>query len=266
MELKIFAIGIILFMICTGLVSASSIDICDEKNDYDQSDENIITKSDNVIFRDDFDDFNTFWRVIQKFTSFDIHHGMAELALYKAPRFMYFNCELRSPNIFSYNTLKIRTQVNNSWCQLGKEDTIQKGTVGWGYWNHKFGIDEIEYAWFFHTKGSRFFPKNGLWAICKSPIKDNEYGGFSMIKIEGYDVTDWHEYEIDWNETYVDFYIDGENVAHVTKGVPQQTMTIDIWLDNAAWYGFQNGDIYFPIYQRVKQANLLFIDYVEVTD
>ena len=87
-----------------------------------------------------------------------------------------------------------------------------------------------------------------------------------MIKIEGYDITDWHEYEIDWKENYVDFYIDGHNVAHVTKGVPQEKMTIDIWLDNAAWYGFRNGDIYFPIYQRVKTANLLFIDYVEITE
>jgi hypothetical protein len=271
MKMKILAIGLVLLLASGGfsfIGSAVKVNI-NNNSDLIKSNSSIV-KADNVLFREDFDNYNNvgpYWRVITQFSSFSIHDGMADLTIWKAWRFMYSNCEIRSPHLYKFNNLKIKIEVNNSWSQAGKEDKIQKGTVGWGFWNHKFRGDEISYAWFFHVKGSRFYNKNGLWAICKAPSTNgNDKGGFTKIRIEGYDITDWHEYGINWTEDSIDFYIDGKNVAHITKGVSQSNMTIHTWIDNAEWHGFFNGNIYLPVFMRSRRHNILLVDYFEVTE
>ena len=160
--------------------------------------------------------------------------------------------------------MSLRTQINNSWGRFDEFQEPKTGSYGFGFWNHVFNPLEIEYPWFFYSKSlNPFYKKNGLWAVCKAP-SSQPYGGFSLVEIKGYKITDWHDYEIIWNEDSVNFLIDEKNVTHVKKGVPQQECNMHVWQDNAAWYGSEDGNVYYPKFLRVKHHNMAFLDYIEI--
>jgi len=266
MKLKLLTTVIILLILSNGVACAVSTVKLKSNTTPEAIQSNLdIEITDNVKFRDDFDEYSTNWRILSEFTSFNIHHGLAELTLWKAWRFTYFNIGINSVERYQYDNFEMRAQVNNSWRHVGKEDDIGPGSVGWGFWNKKFDSSQIEVAWFFHNKASRFSPMNGLWAVCKSP-SSNPHGGFTKIKIEGIDITNWHVYAINWTEDYCDFYIDGENVAHITNGIPVKASCVNLWNDNAVWYALPRANLYLPIIKRSPKGNILFLDYIEITD
>lgn len=254
-----------LMMLSNGLAMSSTITESNTNTDSTLiKTDSVDIKSSNVLFRDDFDEYTTNWRVLSEFTTFNVHRGMAELTLWKAWRFAYFNIGINSVEKYQYNNFEMRAQVNNSWTHMGRKGNIGPGSVGWGFWNKKFDPSQIAVAWFFHNKASRFSPMNGLWAVCKSP-SSNPHGGFTKIKIEGIDITDWHVYNINWTEDCCDFYIDGENVAHISEGIPVKASCVNLWNDNAVWYALPRANLYLPVMKK-SGGNILFLDYVEITE
>lgn len=256
MKIKILVTLLLLVLVSSGMTIAVS------KEDKSQTPE--IETNNDVLFRDDFDDYTTNWRILSEFTTFCVHRGMAELNLWKAWRSAYFNIGINSVEKYQYNTLELRAQVNNSWTHLGEEGDIGPGSVGWGFWNKEFNPSKIAVAWFFHNEAHWLSPMGGLWAVCKSP-SSNPHGGFTKIKIEGVDITKWHEYKINWSEETCDFYIDDECVAHITEGIPVKASCVNVWNDNAVWYALPRANIYFPI-MRNSPGNILFLDYVELSE
>jgi hypothetical protein len=207
-----------------------------------------------VLLRDDFDDYSTNWRVGTQFSQYTVYDGLGELTIHRAWRFMYTNAELTGKPEYQYNNMKIRAKI----------DPIIRGSKGWGLWNHKYAPKEIAYTWFVFLKGSTIYPYNGFWIMSVDGTN-----GYTFKKINGIDVREWHDYEIIWDEDSYDFIIDGENVAHITTGVTQDKLGVEVWNDNSVYYFLKTKTrmlSFFPMAQRISQSGSIFIDYIEITE
>jgi|GEM_PF-6694909 len=202
-----------------------------------------------VIFRDDFDNKSSHWNWGTKYTAYQtISNGIAEFTIPIAFPNGQYDAEIcdNGSAPYKYDNMKVKLRV----------DYILKGSRGWGFWDQKCNSNEGALAWFIYQKGSLFYPMNGLWIMC---MNDGIKGGITIKPIWGYDIREWHEYEINWTKNSVDFFIDGKNVAHVTKNVPQVNCKADIWIDNA---------VYRPNHRcfTLLHRETLYLDYIEITE
>ncbi len=223
-----------------------------------------IKTSNDVIFRDDFDNLSSHWQCdiipSQRFATCSSHNGIAELKIRLATRFYYFDAEIYDKDLpYKYNNMKIKVKV----------DPIMKGSRGWGFWNGNFGFAGCQMAWFIYQKGSPLYHMNGLWVQCVNGNPDN----MTTRPIIGYDISNWHEYEIKWNENYTEFFIDKNLVANLSMGIPNTNCRADIWIDNAVWYWQISQIPYTPIFSwykfipnRILRPTSLYIDYIEITE
>ena len=211
--------------------------------------------SGSVIFRDDFDDKSPHWEWITKITGrISINNGIAEFKIPIALKFSHFDAEIvdKGPAPYKFNTMKTRIRV----------DSIMKGGRGWGFWNFKIEKSQCHLAWFIFLKGRPGYSLNGLWAQCVDGNLDN----LTLIPIKGYDISEWHTYEIIWKEKYVEFYIDGNLVANASKGIPKINCKADVWIDNAIWLEERIFPYYIPIFNRIWRPTTLHLDYIEITE
>ena len=214
----------------------------------------IITKS-NLIFRDDFDYESDYWFWHDAYPAYHyFENGIvkftvpwANWGLMKSGK----NCtsemweNTTSPS-FKYNNMEIRVKVEN----------ISRGSKGWGFWNSDTNPFNISLAWFmFQLSSNIFFPLKGLWIM----VVDGNIFDITLKRIRGVDIREWHTYNINWTENYVDFYVDDELVSHATRGVPQKNCRAWVWNDNAMWYPI-------PIFQRIIRPTTLCVDYLEITE
>jgi len=240
----------------------------DAKSDeINNTNKNIINiNSDDVIFFEDFDDYPDLTHIHNIFTSFLVRDGVCELTLYRTFRYPYFNVQLGNSPQYKFNNMTVKARIINKHDVPFKK---LKGSVGWGLCNQNLKSFEYEFVWFIYQQGSPFYPWNGLWVWSR-----NSSGEFSAKKIEGYDIFEWHVYDINWTEEGYDFYIDGEHVAQITKGVTQKEMGIEIWNDNTVWYSPKRNWSRIPImkwglipvFHKVKVIKKLDIDYVKITE
>lgn len=211
--------------------------------------------SDDVIFRDDFDNKSSHWEWITKITGkILINNGIAEFKIPIALKFGHFDAEIVDKELapYKYNAMETRIRV----------DPVMKGSRGWGFWNFKMEKSQCQLAWFIFLKGRPGYSLNGFWAQCVDGNLDN----LTLMPIRGYDISEWHTYEIDWNEKYVEFYIDGNLVANVSKGVPKINCKVDVWIDNAVWLEERIFRYYIPVFNRIWQPTTLYLDYIEITE
>ena len=220
--------------------------------------------SEDVIFFEDFEDHPTKLRVTNMFTDFALYHGVGQLILHSAFRFTYFNSNLDNlPPKYLYNNMSVKAKLTDVQYNVLK---IGKGSFGWGLFNGEVCTPNYAFAWFIYQQGTVFYPWNGLWAWCR-----DSNGEFSAKKIEDIDMREWHEYEIIWNEDSYDFYIDGEQVAQLTKAVYQEKMSIEIWNDNAVWYPSTRkwGWGLIPLFHRINPMSygrIIELDYVKISE
>jgi len=255
---------LIIIGLTSTIINKSDIDLINDSNykKFNEKD-NEFDKNQTeykVIFRDDFNNSKSafYWHWETKLTSYSFNDGVVKLIIPKAYRFWYFNAEMFDKELpYLYKNMKVRIKV----------DPLMKGSRGWGFFNGNFKISNCNFAWFIYMKSSPFYPKNGFYAHCVGGnLKDQIY-----IKIEDYDITDWHEYEIKWSKESVDFYIDENIVAHVTKGIPQVNCRADIWIDNAVWIPIRTKTFlprkyFLPIFNRISSQTTLYLDYVEINE
>jgi len=212
--------------------------------------DDIVTKS-NLIFRDDFDFESDYWSWNDKYTAYHtFEDGNVKFTLPKAHRRGFHVSEIwdsghPSP-IYKYNNLEIRVKVDN----------ISRGSKGWGFWNTDLNPFNCSLAWFiFQINNNIFYPMKGLWIM----VMDGHPLKLTIKRIRNVDIREWHTYNINWTENHVDFFVDDELVAHVTKSVPQVSCRLHVWNDNAAWY-------FIPIFQRILRPSSLYVDYLEITE
>lgn len=204
----------------------------------------------NIIFRDDFDTESDYWYWRGTFTAYHtFENGVVNFKIPKADRSGFHVSEIwdnHSTPQYRYNNMKARIKV----------DGIRRGSRGWGFWNSDINPFNCSVAWFMSIKGSNpLYPLKGFWVICTNGV----LGGFTFKRLRGIDISKWHDYEINWKEDSVDFYIDGENVAHITRGVPQTSCRIHVWVDNMKW-------LLIPVLQRICFPTTLSVDYLEITE
>ena len=231
--------------------------------------------SGNVIFFEDFDDYPESLFIFNRFTAFYVHDGIGRFWVYDSYRFTYFNANLGNVEQYKFNNMTVRARIVNYQDAAVKK---LKGSIGWGLCTHDITSFDYEFVWFIYQQGGPFYPWNGFWVWSR-----NSSGDFSAKKIEGYNIWDWHVYGINWTESSYDFYIDGEFVAQLTKGLTQNELGIEIWNDNAVWYPKERdwGKIPLlkwcpiisrltwglsPVFYKVRAFKRLDIDYVKITE
>lgn len=211
--------------------------------------------SNNVIFQDDFNNKSDQWHwVIKHNAKVNFNNGIAELKIPKAYRFGHFDAEIitNETDPYRYNTFETRIKV----------DPVLKGSRGWGFWNWKYKKSECELAWFIYQEGYFWYPLKGLWVQCVDGNIDN----MTLIKITGYDLSEWHDYKINWEKEYVEFFVDDTLVANVTKGIPKTNCRVDVWIDNANWLMKMPFPVYIPILNKFQKETTLYLDYIRITD
>lgn len=244
----------------TGITAVSAFNL--EDNTIKNS------NSDDVLFFQDFDDYPNNLRVINgPSTDFTVYNGVGKLILKTERRFIYSNSNLDDEPQYKFNNMTVKARLSN-WFYNIEYKKIGKGSFGWGLCNNEVPTYDYEFVWFIYQQGSIFYPWNGLWVWSRSN------GEFSTKQIKGYNMREWHVYEIKWNKDSYDFYIDGEQVAQITKVVSQEKLGIEIWNDNAVWY-FQSrnwsgipilGWSIIPSPRRVNYPRTLDIDYIKITE
>ena len=248
---KIFLLAIIFILISNiPITHSKQINVCFEKYN---------TNSNNVIFRDDFNNDSDYW---YHWNANSGYHSITEhpdeitkdkwcrLTLLYGDPDHYHNAEIytNESNPYLYNNFKANISV----------DRITKGSKGWGFYNREYCNDNMSFAWFMYNRFSflGLFPTNGFFAISWNSITD-----WSIKRIRNVDITKWHEYEINWTEDSLNFYIDGKNVAHFTRGIPTRSLKVDVWIDNMNFL-----PPFFGKNMNIERPNAINIDYIEVTN
>lgn len=209
----------------------------------------IVTNND-IIFRDDFDSESDYWLWRDTFTAdHTVEDGIAKFTIPYSTRRGFHVSEIWDNNTspqFKFNNMEIKLKVDN----------LSRGSKGWGFWNSRLNPFNCSLAWFiFQINNNPFYPMKGLWIM----VMDDNPFKITLKRIQGVDIREWHIYKINWTENHVDFFVDGDLAAHVTKSVPQVSCRLHVWNDNAAWY-------FIPIYQRIIQPTSLSVDYLEITE
>jgi len=258
MKTKIIIFGVILLLFFNGVMSTSGADsitkIINEK--LNESIE-IKEHEEGVLFRDDFNKDSDHWvhwnagsgyHSIVEFPEFDIRYCRLTI-LYGNPG-LYHNSEIwtNESDPYLYNNFKANISV----------DRITKGSKGWGFYNREYLNENMSYAWFMYNRFSTIglFPTNGFFAISWNSNTD-----WSIKRIRNVDITKLHEYEINWTENSLDFYIDGKNVAHFTRGIPTKPLKADVWIDNMNFL-----PPFFRKKMNIERPNSININYIEVTE
>jgi len=213
--------------------------------------ENDINHSDQVIFRDDFDNENDIWvHWNEGCGSHYIEEGNCRLSIWYGDQYHYHNSEIWTNDSISflYNNFKAGISV----------DKTTKGSKGWGFYNRNYCDDKMSYAWFMYNRFSSLglFPTNGFFAICWNGDRD-----WSIKRIRNIDLSEYHIYEIKWAEDCVGFFIDGKSVAHFTRGIPTNELKVDVWIDNMNFF-----PPFFAYMLRIRLPNSINIDFIEVTE
>lgn len=213
--------------------------------------ENNINYSNEVIFRDDFNNESDEWDHWFNGSGFrSIKDGICTLTILYGDPNHYHNAEIFTNGScpYLYNNFKTSISV----------DRITRGSKGWGFYNRNYCNEDMSFAWFMYNRYSiaGIFPTNGFFAICWNGIRD-----WSIKRIRDIDLSKWHTYEINWTENSADFFIDGKNVAHFTHGIPTKNLKADVWIDNANFL-----PPFFGIDMRVLLPNSINIDYIEITE
>ena len=210
-----------------------------------------IVTANNTIFRDDFDSKSSHWAWYSVRSGYHlINDGIVEITVPHAFRI----CRHESALVTNCTQQKQPYRYNNMYARIRFEGTL-KGSRGWGFWNTVHNPFNYSFAWFMYQKGSPLNPLNGFWVMST----DGLLKGFQLKRIKGYDLSEWHDYGINWTEESVSFYIDGDCVANFTSNVPRDYCRIHIWNDNA-FYAF------IPIYQRFLFSEKIFVDWFEITE
>ena len=144
---------------------------------------------------------------------------------FDAIRELFLNC----PYLYSKFQAKIR--VGN----------LRSGSRGWGFWNTTMIPKDMAMAWFMQQDGVCTMPNNpwcpigqeyamnGMYAMIVMPGKNPV-----MVKLPDLD-EEWHNYEIDWTEDHVRFYIDRKLVHEEKTVIPSTRMAFHCWVDNAVF-------------------------------
>ena len=246
---KILLLGIIFLLILNiPVIPSKQISIESEK---------IINDSNKVIFRDDFNNDSDLWDHWNSGSGYNslVYHPIVKAwycrltILYGNPN-LYHNAEIWTNDSipFLYNNFKADISV----------DRITKGSKGWGFYNREYCNENMSFVWFMYNRFSTFglFPTNGFFAICWNGARD-----WSIKRIRNVDIREWHTYEINWTEDSADFFIDGKNVAHFTRGIPNRELKVDVWIDNMNFL-----PPFFGRIMSILSPNAINIDYIEVTE
>lgn len=124
------------------------------------------------------------------------------------------------------------------------------GSRGWGFWNTSLDPEVWQLAWFMEyskqTGVGAHEIKSAFVAQTVSALPSGDIGICSTtIPNREFDIYDWHDYQIKWSSSAVDYYIDGTHVASHQKVVPHAAMAFHNWVDNRNYFGSQPAN--FPL-------------------
>lgn len=145
----------------------------------------------------------------------------------------------------------------------GSEQPFGPGSAGFGLWDLNVGISAMNFAWFMKQKGPPDVsrdpriapPDDGFYVVVKTAIPTgatDPQNYFAYKKLPEPD-NQFHHYQVDWQPTYIKFYIDGKLVFNVAEKsstpklrggglvpdatiyLPKTKMAMHNWIDNAGY-------------------------------
>lgn len=160
---------------------------------------------------------------------------------------VYNNAEITSLQSFQRKDLEI----------VLRNESLDQGSRGWGYWNQTYDAHQMELAWFIFLRGDQDYPLNGFFIMTK---RQGEAPLFYRLD-ENY-LLSTHTYSIQWMGESLLYKIDGVEILRVDGNIPEGSMKLDIWSDNAVY----DPKTYQKALQNVLTKAVLRVDWVKVID
>lgn len=205
------------------------------------------------------DDFQTkrsdwIWITYGPGSSIGVSNGCAYLNLTNPVGSEYCNTELvsRDAEHQSYGTLQTRLRTT----------AMFNGSRGWGWWDRRKDqvLTDFDVAWVMQSKdGGNPLNDWFRWGHCNGPITNLQWWGMP----EAFDPTQWHTYRMDWSPSGAKLYIDGALFKDSPNAVPNNPMSLDIWVDNGYLTYMMQGAL-IPAGQSFAGTSSIQVDYVEM--
>jgi hypothetical protein len=204
--------------------------------------------SDIPVFQDDFStkDSNWYWRIDHSAVCTLVTSGVEFKVLGIADTLDYSNAEI-------YESAGRLPWLRNRAVFRLQSPSIQVGSRGWGFWNGSMNMSTSVMAWFARVEGTGNTVSDGFYASTQN------YGNAPfMTEITGVDLSQWHEFEINWKADSVVYSIDG-NVVVTHSFSPDRNMRLDVWTDNAVY-----DSSWAHVFQDLSADSTLIIDWIKL--
>ncbi|MBD3317128.1 MAG: family 16 glycosylhydrolase [Chitinivibrionales bacterium] len=204
--------------------------------------------------RDDFDYKSDHWLWIEDGdgSSISVGDGICTLRLENPVVGRYCNAELvnRDEERYRFGVMVVRCKASG----------MRPGSRGWGWWDrNKLEIySDFDVAWvmqsddYSNEKGTNWF----RWGHCAGAMEER----VSWSLVQAVDPQEWHTYRLEWTPEFVSLTIDDSLFSKSVNQVPDNVMSLDIWVDN------QPVGEYGPtfLYYGWEGMSWVLVDYVEV--
>jgi len=134
-----------------------------------------------------------------------------------------------------------------------KNENLEKGSRGWGFWNGNLDLADSEIAWFAYVDGDGY-TYNGFYAVTQSMGSAP-----TMTPIDAVSLEEWHNYSIDWQADNVTFWVDDVNVASHDSNIPSTATRVDVWVDNAVYDSNWN-----HVFQDIIETTSIYVDSIRI--
>lgn len=204
--------------------------------------------------RDDFDHRSDRWLWIEEGggARIAVGGGLCTLRLTDPPAERYCNAEIvnRNDERYLYGSLEVRCRATR----------MRPGSRGWGWWdrNKLELVEDFDVAWVMQS--ADYSDNEGTnwlrWGHCAGTMRDRTWRDLA----EEIDPREWHVYRLEWTPAFISLSIDGVLLHRSSEQVPDEPMSLDIWVDN------QPVGSYGPtfLYHTWQGTSELLVDYVEI--
>lgn len=165
------------------------------------------------------------------------------------------------------------------------------GSAGFGFWNYSMVTELSMPIWFIYLNARGKYPLKGLFLQVVNqfmPVKLPEGSGLGAISIisrlfpglagakvlgsrplmQGLNPSEYHVYAVDWSERFVDFSIDGAQIARIPFVYKRQERRarVDVWIDNSVFLPDRNGPtgLYLHNPQENRKRHELLLDWIKI--
>jgi hypothetical protein len=209
--------------------------------------------------RDDFKKKKDTWVWITdgQGSRFDIANGCCLFEL-KNTNTGYCNTELvnKAGEYQKYGTIVVRLKTSQ----------MQWGTRGWGWWdrNKSEVLTDFDVNWVMQSKNKDNLPFTNWfkWGNCNGALTNLKTFGLPAA----FDPTAWHTYKMEWDAAGTKLYVDDALYQSSAESVPNDSMSLDIWIDNGDYSSADVATRANPAGVAWQETSQIIVDFVDMFD